>query len=186
MTRLHRIPSVLVALAMLLAACGSDGTTETTSASDPAATTTGAPTIETTTAAPADTPVPTLARTSWTVTFYNMETGAMTNVVEGTEVTMVFGDDGTISGSTGCNEYSGTYAVEGPYDEFEEGVRDENDGQAIQISSITATERGCEGAFVMDQEAEFLQNLRGVETWFLARDGVILRGDGAFIEAIPS
>jgi heat shock protein HslJ len=186
MTRSHQIRAVLVVSALLLAACGSDDTTETTAASDPVATTTGSPTTETTTAEPADTPVPTLAGTSWTVTFYNMNTGAMTNVVGDTKVTMVFGDDGTISGSTGCNEYSGTYEVAGPYDEFEEGVRDENDGQAIQIGSITVTERGCEGAFVMEQEAELLQNLRGVETWFLARDGMILRGDGAFIEAVPS
>lgn len=185
MRRSNHLHAIIIVFALLVAACGGDDTTETTAPADPTVATTLAPTGETTTSEPADSPVPTLAGTSWKVTDYGMEDGALTNVLSGTEVTIVFGQDGSVSGSTGCNEYTGSYEVQGPYDEFEDGVRDDNDGQAIQISSISATERACEGGFVMEQEADHIRNLLGAQKWFIARGGLILRGDGAYIEAVP-
>lgn len=52
----------------------------------------------------------------------------------------------SVSGSAGCNDFSGSFTVEGVYDEFEEGV----------------------------------------DLWFIARGGLILRSaDGFFLKGVP-
>lgn len=185
MTRSVLAATVFVFLA---AACGgSDSDTGVAVATT--ATPSDAPAATT---APATTPAlvgvaaPDLAGTSWSVTKYTMAEGSLTGVLDGTEVTIIFGNDGTISGFTGCNDYTGTFEVEGPYDPFEEGIRDANDGQIINIGSISVTERACDSpGFVMEQEGEHLVNLVGVERWFMARGNLTMRGEETFIEAVP-
>lgn len=107
----------------------------------------------------------------------------MTNVLSSAEAKIEFAADGTVTGSTGCNEFSGTWHVAGPYDEFEDGVRDENDGQTIRFTSLSATERACEGSFLMEQDVDVVNNLRNAEKWFVARGKLALRGESAYIEA---
>jgi heat shock protein HslJ len=119
---------------------------------------------------------------------YNLDTGGMTNLWPGTEITLRFEDDGTVSGIGGCNNYSGTFEVEGPYDEFVEGALDENDGQAIHMGPFTVTEMACTSPNnVMEQETEYLDALQKAGRWLVARGNLILRtGDGFFlIEAEP-
>ena len=101
--------------------------------------------------------------------------------------TLGFGDDGIVSGSTGCNEYSAAFDVEGPYDESLEGQRDENDGQVIRFGVLTITERACTESNDMEQEAEFVDVLEKVGRWFIGRGNLILReSDGFFLtEAEP-
>ncbi len=72
-----------------------------------------------------------------------------------TAVTLSFGADGGVSGSAGCNTYSGNFVVEGEHDEFEEGVRDGNDGQSIHIVVLSVTGKACSPEHVMEQEEGF-------------------------------
>lgn len=181
-----RLVSLFAVLAIVVAACGSDdsetATTTTAAANTTAPATTSAP--ETT--APPGAEAPDLNGTEWVLVFYLLPDGAITNPWPGSEITASFGDDGTVSGSTGCNEYSATFDVSGPYDPFEDGVRDENDGQAVSISLLGVTERACEEQNWMEQEGEFLDNLTGTDHWFTARGTLRLRSETTYLEFEPA
>ena len=183
--------ALLVALAALvLAACsgdssdsGSDSGSDTTSDTTAATTTTTAADSGGDTTAPSGAAAPDLGGTSWNVVLYQLESGSMTNLWPGTEITLAFGTDGTFSGNAGCNDYSGTFETEGGYDEFEEGIRDENDGEAIALESLSFTEMACTSPNnVMEQEAEYIAALQGVGRWVIAREALSLRTpDGFFL-----
>jgi len=182
----RRLVGLIVVTALVLAACGGGDAADET-----ATTTTSIATTSTTTDLDGDTTqpdvvAPELVSTSWVVVTYSLA-GSMTNPWPGSELTLRFNDDGTVSGSTGCNEYSATSEVEGPYDEFVEGQRDENDGQVIRLGALTITERACAESNYMEQEAEFVDLLEQVGRWFIARGNLILRSaDASFlIEAEP-
>lgn len=81
-----------------------------------------------------------LVGTNWLLTSYNNGKGGMQSVVIGTEITAIFSEDGNMSGSAGCNSYSGSY----------EATED-----TISIGPIANTEMACmdpEG--IMEQEDE--------------------------------
>jgi heat shock protein HslJ len=81
---------------------------------------------------------------AWEATMF-LQRDAVSSPLPGTRVTAVFGEDGTLSGSAGCNGYTATY---------------ETDGGAITISEPAATEKACakpEG--VMEQEQAYLDAL---------------------------
>jgi heat shock protein HslJ len=184
-----RAALLVVAFAVLINACGGsdDDAADTAATTVPPLVTAAVTAAPATTAVPAGVTAPELAGTNWSVTTYTMASGSFTSVLGGTEVTISFGSDGTISGFTGCNDYTSTYQVEGPYDEFEEGIRDPNDGQSISIGSITVTEKACDSpGFVMEQEEEHLANLAGAAQWFISRGNLVLRSDDTFIEAEPA
>jgi heat shock protein HslJ len=183
----RRAVLIVVATALVLAACGGgdaadDDTITTTTADAPTSTTTDSAAGTT----QPDAVAPDLIGTSWIVVTHSIP-GGMTNPWPGTELTLRFNDDGTVSGSTGCNEYSAAFEVEGPYDEFVDGQRDDNDGQAIRLRALTLTERACDDSDYMQQEAEFVDLLENVGRWFIARGNLILRSaDASFlIEAEP-
>lgn len=181
----RRVGFVVGATAIVLAACGGEE-----EAADVTTTPSIATTSTTTESGPnttqPDAVAPDLIGTSWIVVTYSLP-ASMTNPWPGTELTLRFNDDGTVSGSTACNEYSATFEVEGPYDEFVEGQQDENDGQVIRLGAITITERACAESNYMEQEAEFVGLLEQVGRWFIARGNLILRSaDASFlIEAEP-
>ena len=172
---------------MALVACGggdSDGATSTLKAPDTEQSTF---TTQTTATIQLDAVAPELGETSWNVADYGLPTLGIMNVLPDTEVTLRFGTDGSVSGSSGCNDYNGTFGVDGIYDEFEEGVRDDNDGQSIHIVVASATKKACSPDHVMEQELEILTLLEGVDRWFIARNELILRSsDGFFLRAEPS
>lgn len=183
-----RLLSLIIGFALVVTACGGDdaepdttnaGNVETTAASP---TTTAAP--DTTVAEPSG-DAPELTGTSWVLVFYNLPDGSLTNPWPGSEITAKFDGDGTVSGSTGCNEYSAAYTVSGPYDPFDEGVRDENDGQVIAMGPPEVTERACENESWMIQEGEFLDNLKGADHWLIARGNLLLRSADTFLEFEP-
>ena len=92
-----------------------------------------------------------LSGTSWLVTGYNNGKQAVVSVIGGTELTTDFGKDGTVSGSSGCNTYNGTYKV---------------DGDKITIGPLASTRMACndpEG--VMDQESQFLAALQSAKSF---------------------
>lgn len=89
-----------------------------------------------------------LAGTTWQVTAYNMATGAVGSLLDGTSISIAFAVEGGISGSAGCNDYHGTYTAT---------------GQKLTIEATTVTKKSCQQpAGVMRQEALFLKALATV------------------------
>ncbi len=87
-----------------------------------------------------------LAGTNWEVTVFNNGKQAVVGVLEGTSLTASFADDGSLSGNSGCNQFTGSYTVS---------------GNQITIGPLASTMMMCsdpEG--LMDQEAQFLANYR--------------------------
>lgn len=107
-----------------------------------------------------------LEGTSWQAISYNNGKQAVTSVLAGTELTADFGADGSLSGSAGCNQYSGQYEI---------------DGNKITIGPLASTEMYCEGpAGVMDQESQFLAALQSAATYKIEGNRLELRTqDGA-------
>jgi len=88
-----------------------------------------------------------LAGTSWEVTGYNNGKQAVVGVLAGTSISIAFGADGRVSGSAGCNRYTGQYTAA---------------GDTINIGQSASTRRMCaEPAGIMEQEAAFLAALPG-------------------------
>lgn len=86
-----------------------------------------------------------LAGTSWQLMFYNNGKEAVESVAEGTAITAHFGQDGTVYGSAGCNDYTTSYSIE---------------GEDISINRAASTRKICaapEG--IMEQEAAFFTAL---------------------------
>lgn len=71
-----------------------------------------------------------------------LQSYAEQSVISGTEVTIEFGADGQLSGSAGCNNYFGSYLL---------------DGESMTIDGVGSTEMWCEGR--MDQESAYLSML---------------------------
>jgi heat shock protein HslJ len=77
----------------------------------------------------------------WRVTGLVRDDG-LASPLAGTELTARFAEDGTVSGSAGCNTYAGAYRVE---------------KSAIEIAARVVTRKACvDPAGVMDQETTYL------------------------------
>ena len=97
-----------------------------------------------------------LNETIWYLQNYNDGEQAVIFVLEGTEITALFDEDGLVSGSAGCNNYSGSYQV---------------DGEKIFIELGPLTMMFCdqpEGT--MDQETAYLQALESVVSYRILGD----------------
>jgi len=171
---------LLVCVAMVGAACG--GSTSVDSTVAVATQETPAPTVAVTPTTSGEiVEAPELGGTSWLVTTYTLPSGSLTNTWR-TDVTIAFATDGTFSGSAGCNDFQGNWAVSEPYDEFTSGVPDANDGQQIALDDLTWTETACEDEAIMEQEGEILDHLQNAGRWVLIRDVFHLRdADGKFL-----
>ncbi len=102
-----------------------------------------------------------LTGTHWIANGVNNGRGGVQSVVVGNEITALFSEDGSISGSAGCNNYSGTYEV---------------DGENISFGPLVANERFCEEPEgTMEQEQEYLAALQTVATWNIDGDLLDLR-----------
>lgn len=93
----------------------------------------------------------TLAGSTWQVTGYNNGRGGVTTPVAATELTVAFGADGTVSGSAGCNTFSGTYAVD--------------DADGVAFGTLAAAQKMCVAEGVMEQESQFLSALTNSTNW---------------------
>ena len=138
---------VLAGLTILvLAACDSTGATEGTTP-EPAS-------------AAAD-----LAGSSWTLVSVG---GAP--VVEGSGARLAFDSSGNVSGSTGCNSVSGTYALDGP---------------SLTFGPLATTRMACEEA-LMGQETAVLEALAGIAGWEIDADGRLHLTGGTELVLEPS
>lgn len=78
------------------------------------------------------------------------------SVVLDTEVTATFGHDGSLAGSSGCNNYTGGYTI---------------DGDTIDIPPVGGTRMMCaEPEGVMEQEAAYLAALDAATTFAVSGD----------------
>lgn len=105
-----------------------------------------------------------LTGTRWAATGINNGAEAVTGLAAGTEVTAIFAEDGTVAGSGGCNNFNGTYTI---------------DGAGIAFGPIASTKMACEQP-AMDQETAFLAALAASSTYAISGDELELRdADGA-------
>ena len=86
---------------------------------------------------------------TWLMTAYNNGKQAVVSGVDGTEVTAVFGADGQLSGSAGCNTYNAPYTV---------------DGEKITIGAPATTRMMCPQP-IMEQEAQYLAAIQLAATY---------------------
>lgn len=101
-----------------------------------------------------------LAGTSWTLASLVGEDGAIVPVLAGTTVTAVFGADGNLGGSAGCNHYGAGYT---------------QDGANLTIESAVRTEMYCENPKgIMEQEDRYLALLANVTTHRVESDRLFL------------
>jgi len=102
-----------------------------------------------------------LAGDVWKMTHYNNSTGGVVSTLQGVDVTAIFGDDGNLGGSAGCNSYSATY---------------QQDGESLTIGQATSTLMACsDPAGIMEQETAYLKALESVAAFELLGDRLILR-----------
>ncbi len=102
---------------------------------------------------------------TWSATGINNGKQAVTSLVIDTTVTAVFGEDGSLNGSAGCNNFMTSYTL---------------DGQNITIEPAATTRKMCPGEGVMEQETQFLTALTTATTWNISGDVLELRtADGA-------
>ena len=81
---------------------------------------------------------------TWEVTSF-LQGDGVSSLVEGSRITATFAEGGKLSGSAGCNDYTGTYTL---------GAGE------LKITDVSATELACEiPAGVMEQEQAFLAAL---------------------------
>lgn len=91
-----------------------------------------------------------LVGTTWVLDTYHLGDIAV-RVIEGTEITAVFGEDGKLTGSGGCNNYFATYNVSGSSLTF---------GPAGSTKKICAEPEG-----IMEQEERYLSILKAVRSY---------------------
>lgn len=91
-----------------------------------------------------------LAGSSWDLIAYNNGTGGFQSTLIDVTVTAVFEEEGTLSGSAGCNSYNGTWETE------------EN---SIEIGPLASTAMACADVEVMDQETRYLAALQQAATY---------------------
>ena len=106
-----------------------------------------------------------LAGTSWVVTSVNGEFVDATN-----PPTIAFGADGTVSGTTGCNQYKGPYEVT---------------GNQITVGALSMTMMLCEGPGG-ESETLFAPAMQGATTWAVDAAGNLALSGAGDILAKPA
>ena len=96
----------------------------------------------------------------WQMISYMEADGTTVPALNATNVTAVFGTDGQVTGSAGCNNYFGTYSTE---------------GETISVGPLGLTMMYCESPEgVMDQESGYLAALENVSSYQISGNNLIL------------
>jgi heat shock protein HslJ len=99
---------------------------------------------------------------SWDVTGYNNGKQAVVSPVTGSTLTAIFTAD-QVSGSAGCNTYSGSYTL---------------DGTSLKIGPLASTMKACADQAVNDQEQQFLAALQASTTFSQSGNALTLKAAG--------
>jgi len=104
----------------------------------------------------------------WKATGINNGKGGVQSLLAGTTLTATFTEDGTVTGSSGCNRFSGAY---------------ERDGNAIKIGPLAGTRMMCtEPAGIMEQESHYLKALENASTFNIEGKTLELRDAQAALQ----
>jgi heat shock protein HslJ len=104
-----------------------------------------------------------LSDTVWYLQNYNNGDEAIVSVLEGTEITAYFDEEDQLSGSAGCNNYSGAY---------------QDDGEQIQIELGPLTMMFCEQPEgTMDQETAYLSAMESAVKFRILGDELVMLND---------
>jgi len=85
-----------------------------------------------------------ITENAWSLQSFGDADGTVTPVMNGTVITAKFLPDGTLSGSGGCNQYSGRYLIK---------------DTLIVVSQLSTTEMACLSEGVMNQENRYYASL---------------------------
>ena len=99
---------------------------------------------------------------SWDVTGYNNGKQATVAPVADSKLTAIFTAD-QVSGSAGCNTYSGGYTI---------------DGTTVKIGPLASTQKACADQAVNDQEQQFLAALQASTTYSQSGNTLTLKVAG--------
>jgi len=111
---------------------------------------------------------PTLISNAWKATGVNNGKGGVASLVQGTEITIQFREDGNVFGSSGCNNFMGEYKIE-------EG--------SITFGPQAGTRKTCAGPEgIMEQESAFLQALENSKIWNIHEDSLELRDESGALQ----
>ena len=99
---------------------------------------------------------------SWEVTGYNNGKQAVVGPVAGSTLTAIFTAD-QVSGSAGCNTYSGGYTL---------------NGTTLKIGPLASTMKACADQAVNDQEQQFLAALQASTTFDQTGNTLTLKAAG--------
>lgn len=103
-----------------------------------------------------------LVGTNWLLVNYNNGQEAVVGVLADTELTALFAEDGSLSGSAGCNNFTTSYKT---------------DGNKIEIGLPASTMMMCaEPEGVMEQEAAYLAALAKAATYEIRQNQLEFRG----------
>lgn len=94
--------------------------------------------------------MPTLSETAWRI-----EDVGGSGVADASRTELRFAGDSRVSGSTGCNNFTGTATIEGTH---------------LAFSPLATTRRACEEA-LMEQERRILDAMQLVKSFSLSEDG---------------
>lgn len=109
-----------------------------------------------------------LISSEWNATAVNNGKGGVQSLLAGTTVTAIFGEDGTVSGSSGCNKFSGKHEI---------------DGNNIKIRPLAGTRMMCaEPVGIMEQENHFLKALENVSTFNIEGNSLELRNTNGALQ----
>ena len=89
-----------------------------------------------------------LVGTNWTLESFHTA-DAVSSVLAGTTITAVFGADGSVSGSAGCNRYFASYNIT---------------GTSLSIGPAGSTKMACGAPGVMQQEGKYLTLISQAKT----------------------
>jgi heat shock protein HslJ len=81
----------------------------------------------------------------WVLESYRDSTGILIPVIDNTGITARFGADGILSGTSGCNNYSAAYLVQGK--------------QIVIVPPRLQTQQICPAPGIMQQESAYLADL---------------------------
>ena len=114
-----------------------------------------------------------LSGTSWLATGYNNGKQAVVSVLDGSEITAAFGEDGQLTGSAGCNNYNASYTV---------------DGDSIHVGPAASTRKLCSSPVgVMEQEYAYLSAIQQAASYERTGSELTLRdAEGAMLAVYQS
>lgn len=111
-----------------------------------------------------------LAGSSWTATGYNNGREAVVSPVEGSELTLEFGTDNTVSGAAGVNNFNGPFA---------------SDDTSIQIGPLMQTKMAGP-VELMVEEQQYTAALQAATEWEVANDVLTLRDGGGAMQVVAT